>query len=222
MRSFSKWIIALCASPLGVPVLAALDSTLFFSLPFGIDAAVVLLSARLHAAAWIVPLLATAGSIVGAWLTFWMGQQIGEKGLDRFVDERRLDKVRDKIRKSGAFTLAVLDFIPPPFPFTAFVLAAGALEVRRATFFVTLAVVRIVRFGAETALAVHYGSSILGWMNSDLFHDVVFVFTVLALLLTVLSAVKLVRSTRDRRGSQPPRAPGSKQSDRRSTGRVPA
>jgi hypothetical protein len=39
MRSFSRWIIVLCASPAGVIVLAALDSTLFFSLPFGIDAA---------------------------------------------------------------------------------------------------------------------------------------------------------------------------------------
>jgi hypothetical protein len=38
MRSFSHWIITLFATPLGVLVLAALDSTLFLSLPFGIDA----------------------------------------------------------------------------------------------------------------------------------------------------------------------------------------
>src|SRR5579871_6794019 len=131
MRSFSQWVIALCASPIGVVVLAALDSTLFFSLPFGIDAAVILLSARLHELAWIVPLLSTAGSIGGAWITFWMGEKIGEKGLDRFVDERRLKKIHQKVKNSGAITVAILDFIPPPFPFTAFVLAAGALEVKR-------------------------------------------------------------------------------------------
>ena len=79
MRAFSRWVIGLCATPIGVVVLAALDSTLFFSLPLGIDAVVVLLSARLKELAWIVPLLATAGSLAGAWLTFWMGRKIGEK-----------------------------------------------------------------------------------------------------------------------------------------------
>jgi len=61
MRTFSRWIIVLCASPAGVIVLAALDSTVFFSLPFGIDAAVILLAARLRNMWWIVPLIATAG-----------------------------------------------------------------------------------------------------------------------------------------------------------------
>ena len=204
MRSFSQWIIALCASPIGVVVLAALDSTLFFSLPFGIDAAVVLLSARLHAAAWIVPLLATLGSVAGAFLTFWMGEKIGEKGLDRWVDERRLERVHKKIQNSGAVALAALDFIPPPFPFTAFVLVAGALEVSRTTFFVTLPAVRIIRCGAEAALAAYYGKSIIGWMDSDIFHGVVLFFIVVAFVLTVLSAVKLFRSTRTS-GRQPAR-----------------
>ncbi len=196
MRSFSHWFVALCASPVGVIVLAALDSTVFVSLPFGIDAAVVLLSARLHTLAWIVPLLATGGSLAGAWLTFWMGRQIGEKGLDRFVDGRRLERVQQKVRKSGAVALAVLDLVPPPFPFTAFVLAAGALEVRRTLFFVTLVAVRIFRFGIEAALAVRYGRRIIAWMDSDLFHDIVFVFMVLAFALTALSIVKLLRSVR--------------------------
>ena len=196
MRSFSRWVITLCASPVGVFVLAALDSTLFFSLPFGIDAAVVLLSARLHALAWIVPVLATAGSIVGAWVTFWMGVKIGEKGLHRFVDERRLRKIQKRVSDSGAVALAVLDFIPPPFPFTAFVLAAGALDVNRSTFFITLAIVRVIRFGLEAALAFRYGRRIIGWMDSDLFHDVVALFMFAAFALTALSLFKLIRSTR--------------------------
>jgi len=196
MRSFSHWFIALCATPAGVIVLAALDSTLFFSLPFGIDAAVVMLSARLHALGWIVPLLATAGSIAGAWLTFWMGTKVGEKGLDRFVDERRLERVHKKVRRSGAIALAVLDLIPPPFPFSAFVVAAGALEVKATTFFITLAVVRLFRFGAEAALAIVYGRQILVWIDSDLFHDIVAFFMILAAALTVLSIVKLLKSTK--------------------------
>src|SRR4051812_5861395 len=161
MRAISKWAIAVFTNPIGIVVLAALDSTLFFSLPFGIDAVVVIVAARLRNTWWLVPLLATFGSVAGAALTFWMGVKIGEKGLDRWVpDERRLGAIRRRIREKGAIALAVLDLIPPPFPFTPFVLAAGALEVDPRTFFGTLAVCRIARFGLEAALAVRYGGSI--------------------------------------------------------------
>jgi membrane protein YqaA with SNARE-associated domain len=196
MRSFSKWFITLCATPAGVVILAALDSTIFFSLPFGIDAAVIILAARLKGLWWTAPLLATLGSVGGAALTFWMGVKIGEKGLDRYVPPRRLKKIRARIRDSGAIALAVLDLIPPPCPFTPFVLAAGALEVNPSTFFVTLTVCRILRFGIEAALAATYGDGVLSWLDSDLFQNIVGVLIVVAVVLTALSIANLIRSTR--------------------------
>ena len=197
MRALSRWAIAVFANPIGIVVLAALDSTLFFSLPFGIDAVVIILAARLRDTWWIVPLLASLGSVAGAAVTFWMGRKIGEKGLDRWVtDERRLERIRRQIRDKGAIALAVLDLIPPPFPFTPFVLAAGALEVAPRVFFGTLVVCRIFRFGLEALLAIRYGRRILSWLDSDIFHDVVTFFIVVAVVLTALSLVKIVRSTR--------------------------
>jgi membrane protein YqaA with SNARE-associated domain len=196
MRALSHWIVALCASPAGVFVLAALDSTLFFSLPFGIDAAVVILGARLSGLWWIVPLLATSGSLAGAALTFWMGAKIGEQGLDRWVPARRLARVRARARRTGAVALAVLDLIPPPFPFTPFVLAAGALEVNPRTFFVTLTLCRLLRFGLEAALAATYGSRILAALDSDIFHGAVLFFTVIAIALTAFSLAHVIRATR--------------------------
>ena len=196
MRAFSHWIIVFFASPGGVVVLAALDSTLFFSLPFGIDAAVIILAARLRELWWIVPLIATAGSVAGAALTFWMGVKIGERGLDRWVSKKRLARVRALVREKGAVALAVLDLIPPPFPFTPFVLAAGALEVKPRTFFGTLTICRSLRFGVEATLALVYGRRILAWLDSDLFHEIVMCFIVIAVVLTVLSFVQVVRATR--------------------------
>jgi membrane protein YqaA with SNARE-associated domain len=195
MRSLSHWIVALFATPIGVVVLAALDSTLFFSLPFGIDTAVIVLAARLPDFWWTVPLLATVGSIVGAALTFWMGVKIGEQGLDRWLPGKRLERIRRRVNQNGAVALAVLDLIPPPFPFTPFVLAAGALDVNTRMFFLTLTACRLVRFGLEAALAIVYGRRILRWLDSDLFHDIVSLFIVIAILLTTLSIVKLVRAT---------------------------
>jgi membrane protein YqaA with SNARE-associated domain len=199
MRALSQWLVALFASPIGVFVLAGLDSTLFFSLPFGIDAAVIILAARMHGLWWIVPLLASAGSVVGAALTFWMGIKIGERGLERWVPRKRLTRIRARVHEKGAVALAVLDLIPPPFPFTPFVLAAGALEVTPRTFFVTLAVCRVFRFGLEAALARAYGERIISWLDSDLFHDIVLFFIVIAVALTVLSVVQVVRATRPKR-----------------------
>lgn len=196
MGALGRWILGIFASPAGVFVLAALDSTLFFSVPFGIDATVVILAARLGSLWWIVPLLATAGSLAGAALTFAMGALAGEKGLDRFVAPGRLDRIRRKIAESGAIALAILDLIPPPFPFTPFVLAAGALEVDTRLFFTTLTACRLFRFGLEALLAMIYGRAIVDWLESDAFQRIVVGVTALALVLTALSIVKLIRSTR--------------------------
>src|SRR4051812_43055383 len=116
MRSLSHWIIALCASPIGVFVVAALDSTLFFSLPFGIDAAVVILAARMDRLWWIVPLVATAGSVLGAALTFWMGVKIGENGLERWVPAKRLGRSHAPNPSKGARGRPVAPPVPPPCP----------------------------------------------------------------------------------------------------------
>ena len=115
MRWFAAGFVILFASPVGVVVLAALDSTLFFSLPFGIDAAVIILAARLQTLWWVVPILATVGSVAGAWLTFWMGVKAGEQGLDRYVSDEaagprpRQDpaKRRRGARRAGPHSAAV-------------------------------------------------------------------------------------------------------------------
>src|SRR6476660_9262093 len=124
-----------------------------------------------------------------------MGVKVGESGLDRFVPERRLETIRSRIRDKGAVALAILDLIPPPFPFTPFVLAAGALEVSARTFFVTLATCRIFRFGVEAGLAALYGKSIVAWLDSDLFRDIISFLIVIAAVLTTISIVKIVRTS---------------------------
>lgn len=198
MRSLTQWIIGTFASPIGVLLLAALDSTLFFSLPFGIDAAVIVLAARSERLAWAVPVLATVGSFAGAAVTFWMGKKIGDAGLERYLPAKRLDRVRRKIKNSGAIAMAVVDLIPPPFPFTPFVLAAGALGVRASLFFVTLVATRLLRFGLEAWLAARYGRRVLAALESDLMQNVILVCIVLAVVLTAVSIVRLVRASRSR------------------------
>jgi membrane protein YqaA with SNARE-associated domain len=195
MRGWFHTVIALGTSPVGVVLLAALDSTVFFTLPFGIDVAVIGLAARGGKWAWIVPLLATAGATVGGAITYWMGERIGAEGLERFASPRRVARVRKRTQESGAVVLALFQLIPPPFPFTLFVLAAGALKVKRSTFFGTLTVCRIGRFGLEAALAVAYGTRINAWLQSDAVTEAVKWIVVLCLAVTVLALVRLFRAS---------------------------
>jgi membrane protein YqaA with SNARE-associated domain len=183
----------------GAYVLGALDASMVFFLPFGIDALVIYLSARNGMLFWIYPLLATAGSLTGAAVTYWIGHKGGELGLQRLIPRARLERFRKRVRKGGAAAMAVPALLPPPFPLTPFVLTCGALNANRRIFFGTFAAMRLIRFGSEALLARVYGRGVLRVLESDAFQRVIVGFVVVALLGTILSAVMLWRSTRQPR-----------------------
>lgn len=183
----------------GAFLMGALDSTMVFFLPFGIDTLVIYLSARRSELWWIYPVLATAGSATGAAVTYWVGKKAGEVGLERMVSARRLDRLRAKVAESGAVAMAVPALMPPPFPLSPFILTCGALEVDWWRFFVIFSIARLFRFGAEAVLARVYGRGILRVLQSDVFQTVVVGFIVVALIGTAVSGVMLWRSTRGKR-----------------------
>ena len=169
MRSLFYSFLGYFLTPPGLVAMAALDSSLIFFLPLGIDFVLILLSARKPELFWLYATLAAAGSLAGSAVTFWLGRQVGEHGITKLVRPSRLARIQERINARGAYSLALLAVIPPPFPFTAFVLTSGAFRVSAWHFFTTLAGVRLLRFGIEGALAAHYGRGIVGWMKSDIF-----------------------------------------------------
>jgi membrane protein YqaA with SNARE-associated domain len=183
----------------GAFLMAALDTSMLFFLPFGVDALVIFLAARNENLFWLYPLLATAGSLAGAGLTFWIGRKAGAAGLERLVPGKRLERLKCKVNEKGAIAMAVPALLPPPFPLTPFILTCGALDVNRWRFFVTFGLVRFVRFGAEAALARVYGRRVLAVLQSEPFQMVIIAFVVIALLGTIASAVLLWRSTHHKR-----------------------
>src|SRR4051794_23485071 len=124
---FSAFLFFLSAP--GLVALSALDSSMIFFLPAAVDIAVIVLVARHPQIFWIYPVLATVGSLAGAWVTFHIGKTIGEKSLEYWIPEQRLNSVRARIKDKGAVALAIPGLMPPPFPLTPFVLACGALQV---------------------------------------------------------------------------------------------
>jgi membrane protein YqaA with SNARE-associated domain len=121
LRAFFFSIVGYFLTPVGVVLMGALDASLVFYLPFGIDFVVVLVAARHPEWFWLYAVLAAVGSVVGAAGTFWIGKKIGERGLAPFVSHGRLRRVKRSINR-GVFVLAGFGVIPPPFTFTPLVL----------------------------------------------------------------------------------------------------
>lgn len=177
-------------------VLAALDSTILFFLPAAIDTAVIVMSVRHPDWFWFYPILAVAGSVAGAAVTFQMGHKIGEAGLAHWISAGRMKQVRKKIDAHGVVVMGMTAALPPPFPLTPFVLTSGALGLDKRKFFLSLAGSRFVRFGAESLLAITYGRRILTWLRADIVEYAISVLMVIALVGTAISVGQVIRKAR--------------------------
>lgn len=195
MRGVLAPLFHLFLTPIGLPVMAALDSSVVFFFPFGLDLVLVLMCARKPELAWLYPLLATAGGIGGASLTFWIGRKIGEHGVERFTNAARFEQVKKRIGTTAAVSTGALALVPPPFPFTPFILASGALDVRFRPFIMAFAAARLLRASLVSWLAIVYGKQIVAWMQNDSFEYLVGFFILVALAGTAFSAWRVIRST---------------------------
>lgn len=204
MRAAFLSFLGYFLTPAGLVAMGVLDASVVFVLPFGIDFVTILMAARHPQLFWLYAALSTLGSVAGAALTYWLGRKVGEKGLTRYVRERQLHRVKSRLDR-GVFVVAALALIPPPFPFTPFILGAGAFELNPWPFFGVLAGARVLRFGCETLLASYYGSQIIRWMKTPTFMAVVGGFIVLAVVGTIVSAVVVWRKASSDSAASPPR-----------------
>jgi len=216
MRAFFFSVLGYFLTPVGVVLMGMLDASLIFFLPLGIDFVVIIMAARKPEVFWLYALLATVGSLLGAALTFWIGRKVGEVGLTKLVNPKRLEHVKARVNR-GAAVVAALAIIPPPFPFTPFVLTSGALGMNAWSFLGTLAAVRVFRFSLEAGLASRYGSQIIRWMKTPTVTAIVGVFIALAVIGTIGSAIALWRSSRRSVKSGSEAAPPRRQTARAAT-----
>src|SRR6185369_8151181 len=145
-------------------VLGILDSSFLFA-PWGNDLLVVAMTARhphyghmLYYAA-----MSTVGSVLGCLLIDVTLRPLGEKGLEKYLSARKLKRVQSKVRDKVGRALAIGSLIPPPFPFTAFVMAASALQYSRKRLLLVVGACRLLRFVFVGWLALRFGRSILQW-----------------------------------------------------------
>jgi membrane protein YqaA with SNARE-associated domain len=104
---------------------------------------------------------ATAGSVLGAYLTFRLARRAGRAYLDRKFG-RRLPRLLSFFEKWGTGALIASTAIPFPLPTSVFFAAAGASNRYRTQTFVTVvALSRAIRYSVLGIIAHLYGRHII-------------------------------------------------------------
>lgn len=182
------------AGGLGLLTLGAFDSSPLV-VPMGNDLLVLALCARYHERMLYYVFMATAGSLIGCFVTVWISRK-GETGLKKFVPGKYLTYIQKQVEKRAAWTLVVASLMPPPFPFTAFVAAAAAFRYSRNKLLAFVGIGRFLRFGIEGALAIHYGRWIIRQAESPLFEHVMITLIVISIGGSTISIYRWIEGAR--------------------------
>lgn len=158
VSSFRHWLFRL--GGVGLIFVAIIDNS-FIPIPGGLDVFTILLSAKQHQLWPYYAFMSTVGSVVGAYLTYRIGQKGGKETLERKIGENRAEKVYHKVENAGFTSVFVGVLIPPPFPIVPVLLAAGALQIPRRKFLSAVAAGRAIRFTIDALLGVFYGHAII-------------------------------------------------------------
>jgi membrane protein YqaA with SNARE-associated domain len=162
------WHLALFFAHLGgigLLLLGILDSSFLF-LPLGNDLLVISLAAHHHERMPYYAAMACAGSVIGCFLTDLACRRGGEKGLEKNFSGRTIQYVKRKVQNNATPALAAACILPPPFPFTPFIIVLAALQYPRWKMLGVVAAGRFVRFSVEGALAIRYERRILDLANN--------------------------------------------------------
>jgi membrane protein YqaA with SNARE-associated domain len=141
---------------LGLFFLAILDSSPIPTFG-GPDILTAILSAS-HRNPWYeYAATATAGSVIGAYITFRLARHAGAAFLDRKFKKGKVSKFLKLFKKWGTGTLAASSAIPIPTPTSLFFAAAGASDYPLGKFLAVVAISRAVRYSAIAVVADLYG-----------------------------------------------------------------
>lgn len=156
----SLWTTLRHLGPIGEVLLGVADASVIPT-PGSLDILLILLVAGEPQHWWIYVLAATIGSALGAWITFRIGEKTGKEGLEKRIPQKKLKKVYRWSEKYGVGAVAIPALLPPPFPLSPFLLAAGAMKVPKAKFLSAYSAGRVVRYSIVAWLGKMYGKSLI-------------------------------------------------------------
>lgn len=146
---------------LGLFSLAILDST---PLPtFGGPDILIVILVVTHRNPWYeCAIAATAGSIIGAYITFRLARRAGRAYLDSKFGQRKVPKLLKFFDRWGTGALVASAAIPFPLPTSVFFAAAGASNrYSTQTYLSIVAISRAARYSAVAIVGDLYGRHVI-------------------------------------------------------------
>jgi membrane protein YqaA with SNARE-associated domain len=175
--------------PCGLFFLAVLDSSPVPTFG-GLDIVLAILVGTHRSPWYLCAALATAGSVLGAYITFIMARRAGSSYLQTRFGNCKLSAFLNIFEKWGTGALAASTAIPFPFPTSLFFAAAGASPYRTRTFLMVVTVCRGARYSVVAMLAYHYGRQFIHVIRHPaLYWGWLFLFAVAIAALILLSAL---------------------------------
>jgi membrane protein YqaA with SNARE-associated domain len=135
---------------------------------------------------WYYALMSTAGSLIGALITYRMGRKMGEWWIEKKIGRKRLKRLRDALDRHGSGAIFVSTIAPPPFPTAWFFVAAGAFSVPRKKFVAATVAGRVLRYGLLTLVAEHYGRNFLRYLRHPLHYLLISVIITASLIAAAI------------------------------------
>lgn len=110
--------------------------------------------------------IATASSVAGAVVGYYIGLKGGRPVLRRIIPESSLDKVDSFYQRYGVMAVGLAALTP--IPFKVFTVTAGIFRMRDLRGFIIASLIgRAARFIPEAALLMIYGRAILDYLVSQ-------------------------------------------------------
>ena len=206
-RSALQWLIHL-GGP-GLILLGLLDNSVI-PLPGSMDVVPILLAAHRREPWVYYAFMATAGSVLGGYLTYRMARKGGKETLEKRFPKKKAARIYAIFEKWGFAAVAIPAMLPPPFPIVAMLLAAGALQYPTRKFLAALATGRAIRYSLLAYLGAHYGRSIIKFFSQYYMPTLV-----ILIALSVIAALYGLFEYKRRQKAGQPQVPQAKTRIRR-------
>lgn len=163
LLSIGSWLERL--GGVGLILLGLADNSVV-PLPGSMDALTIVLSA--HQKSWwpYYAIMATIGGIVGAYVTYGLGFKSGEQALEKKLPKKKAERIYRLFKKYGFWSLFVPALLPPPVPYSPFLIVAGALKYPKRYFLVAVGSARAIRYSLLAWLGSMYSKQIFGFFHN--------------------------------------------------------
>jgi membrane protein YqaA with SNARE-associated domain len=179
---------------IGLLVLGVIDSTFVPTLG-SLDIFNAVLAVRHRDLWWYYAVMSTAGSVIGAYLMYRVARKAGTGWLQKKLGEARVARVNLMLERWGVAAVLVAVIAPPPFPSSAFFVAAGALRFSLRKYMAALIVGRAFRYGLVAWIASHYSRGIIRVLRHPQQYATISIGITVLLVLFIVAAILIWHHT---------------------------